>query len=54
MTMQRRWQARLNNHLLDRWIAHGRYHQLNLIGGDHKNPEYRIADDVRVPTKSSG
>jgi putative ATP-binding cassette transporter len=52
MTMQRRWRAWLNNHLLDRWIAHGRYYQLNLIGGDHKNPEYRIADDVRVATEA--
>jgi putative ATP-binding cassette transporter len=51
MTMQRRWRAWLNNHLLDRWIGHGRYYQLNLIGGDHKNPEYRIADDVRVATE---
>ena len=52
MKMQRRWRAWLNNHLLDRWIAHGRYYQLNLIGGDHKNPEYRIADDVRVATEA--
>jgi len=52
MTMQRRWRAWLNNHLLDRWIANGRYYQLNLIGGDHKNPEYRIADDVRVATET--
>jgi ABC-type uncharacterized transport system fused permease/ATPase subunit len=40
----------LNNHLLDRWLRHGRYYQLNLISGDHKNPEYRIADDVRGST----
>jgi vitamin B12/bleomycin/antimicrobial peptide transport system ATP-binding/permease protein len=52
MTMQRRWRAWLNNHLLDRWLANGRYCQLNLIGGDHKNPEYRIADDVRVATEA--
>jgi vitamin B12/bleomycin/antimicrobial peptide transport system ATP-binding/permease protein len=50
MTTQRRWRAWLNNHLLDRWLRHGRYYQLNLIGGDHKNPEYRIADDVRGAT----
>ena len=39
MTMQRRWRAWLNNHLLDRWLTNGRYYQLNLVGGDHKNPE---------------
>src|SRR5450755_4755118 len=52
MTMQRRWRAWLNNQLLDRWLTNGRYYQLNLIGGDHANPEYRIADDVRVATES--
>ena len=52
MTMQRRWRAWLNNHLLDRWLTNGRYYQLNLVGGDHKNPEYRIAEDVRVATES--
>jgi vitamin B12/bleomycin/antimicrobial peptide transport system ATP-binding/permease protein len=38
--------------LIDRWITHGRYYQLNLVRGDHANPEYRIADDVRVATES--
>src|SRR5262252_8109556 len=52
MTLQRRWRAWLNEHLLDRWLANGRYYQLDLIGGDHKNPEYRIADDVRVATEA--
>ena len=52
MTAQRRWRAWLNNHLLDRWLKNGRYYQLNLVGGDHQNPEYRIADDVRVATES--
>ena len=27
-------------------------YQLDLIRGDHKNPEYRIADDVRVATEA--
>jgi putative ATP-binding cassette transporter len=52
MTTQRRWRAWLNNHLLDRWLKNGRYYQLNLVGGDHQNPEYRIADDARVATES--
>ena len=50
MTMQWRWRAWVNNHLLDRWLTNGRYYQLNLVGGDHANPEYRIADDIRVAT----
>jgi vitamin B12/bleomycin/antimicrobial peptide transport system ATP-binding/permease protein len=52
MGTQRRWRAWLNSHLLDRWLRNGRYYQLNLIGGDHKNPEYRIADDVRSATEA--
>jgi putative ATP-binding cassette transporter len=48
MTMQRKWRAWLNGHVLDRWLANGRYYQLNLVSGDHQNPEYRISDDLRL------
>jgi putative ATP-binding cassette transporter len=50
MGIQRRWRAWLTNAVLTRWLANGRYYQLNLVGGDHKNPEYRIAEDLRVAT----
>jgi vitamin B12/bleomycin/antimicrobial peptide transport system ATP-binding/permease protein len=52
MTTQRRWRAWLNDHLIDRWLANGRYYQLNLVSGDHQNPEFRIADDVRIATEA--
>jgi vitamin B12/bleomycin/antimicrobial peptide transport system ATP-binding/permease protein len=52
MTTQRRWRHWLTHHLLDRWLRHGRYYQLNLVTGDHKNPEYRIAEDVRLATEA--
>jgi putative ATP-binding cassette transporter len=52
MTLQRRWRQWLTGNLVDRWLKNGRYYQLNLISGDHKNPEYRIADDVRIATES--
>jgi vitamin B12/bleomycin/antimicrobial peptide transport system ATP-binding/permease protein len=53
MTMQRRWRRWLNNLLVDRWLKNGRYYHLDLVGDDaHKNPEYRIADDVRIATES--
>jgi vitamin B12/bleomycin/antimicrobial peptide transport system ATP-binding/permease protein len=48
--MQRRWREWLNNHVVDSWMANGRYYQLNLVGGDHANPEFRIADDLRIST----
>ena len=52
MGIQRRWRAWLTNAVISRWLANGRYYQLNLVGGDHKNPEYRIAEDLRIATNS--
>ncbi|MHC2466761.1 ABC transporter ATP-binding protein/permease [Bradyrhizobium embrapense] len=52
MGIQRRWRAWLTNAVVSRWLANGRYYQLNLVDGDHKNPEYRIAEDLRIATDS--
>ena len=52
MTFQRRWRKWLTDNLVDRWLTSGRYYQLNLVSGDHQNPEYRIADDVRIATEA--
>jgi vitamin B12/bleomycin/antimicrobial peptide transport system ATP-binding/permease protein len=52
MTMQRLWREWLTNHLLDRWLAKGRYYHLNLVKGDHDNPEYRIGEDARLATEA--
>ena len=50
MGMQRRWRAWLTDNVISRWLSNGRYYQLNLVAGDHKNPEYRIAEDLRIAT----
>ena len=52
MGIQRRWRAWLTNSVVSRWLTNGRYYQLNLVGGDHQNPEYRIAEDLRIATDS--
>ncbi len=52
MTAQRRWRRWLSGHVIDRWLASGRYYQLNLVKGDHGTPEYRIAEDLRLATES--
>jgi putative ATP-binding cassette transporter len=52
MKMQRRWRSWLTTALIGRWLANGRYYQLNLIGGDHKNPEARLSEDMRIATES--
>ena len=54
MGIQRRWRAWLTNAVLTRWLDNGRYYQLNLVGGDHKNPEYRIAEDLRIADRCAG
>ncbi|WP_291603607.1 ABC transporter ATP-binding protein/permease [Bradyrhizobium sp.] len=51
MTMQRTWRAWLNDHMLKRWLANSRFYKLELIGGDHNNPEHRINDDLRIATE---
>jgi putative ATP-binding cassette transporter len=51
MRMQRRWRAWLTEHTMMRWLNKGRYYQLNVIEGDHKNPEARIAEDMRIATE---
>jgi putative ATP-binding cassette transporter len=48
LTLQRHWRGWLNAHVLDQWLTSGRYYQLNLIPGDHANPEYRVAEDLRI------
>ncbi|HEY0234240.1 MAG TPA: ABC transporter ATP-binding protein/permease [Afipia sp.] len=50
MGIQRRWRQWLTNSVVSRWLKNGRYYQLNLVQGDHQNPEYRIAEDLRVAT----
>lgn len=52
MSLQRRWRVWLSNRIIDRWLTGGRYYQLNLVSGDHANPEARIVDDIRQGTES--
>jgi putative ATP-binding cassette transporter len=50
MTMQRRWRAWLSEHLLQRWMSEDRWKRLQFVDGEHENPEFRIAEDVRIAT----
>jgi vitamin B12/bleomycin/antimicrobial peptide transport system ATP-binding/permease protein len=52
LTTQRVWRGWLSQHLIDRWLQNGRYYQLNLVRGEHQNPEFRIADDTRIATEA--
>src|SRR5437667_7910630 len=50
MTTPRLWREWVTNHALDRWWSKGHYYHLNLIKGEHENPEYRIGEDTRIAT----
>lgn len=52
MRIQRRWRAWLTEHVGDRWLDNGRYYQLNLVAGEHKNPEHRLTEDMRIATEA--
>lgn len=51
MRLQLRWRQWMTSYLIGRWLAERRFYQLNIVGGDGANPEYRIADDVRLATE---
>src|SRR5215204_3620564 len=46
-----RWRQWITAQLVERWLADRRFYQMNIVGGDGGNPEYRIADDVRLATE---
>jgi putative ATP-binding cassette transporter len=50
--LQRRWRHWLTSRLISRWLDKGRYYQLNLVTGDHANPEARMSEDMRIATEA--
>jgi vitamin B12/bleomycin/antimicrobial peptide transport system ATP-binding/permease protein len=50
MTFQRKWREFLTRQLIRFWLADAHYRRLNTVEGEHKNPEYRIAQDARMAT----
>jgi len=52
MTIQRKWREWLSKHLINYWLTNRRYRRLKFMKGEHRNPEYRIAEDARVATDS--
>jgi putative ATP-binding cassette transporter len=52
MTLQRLWREWMTHWVLGYWFSKGRYYHLNLVEGDHQNPETRICDDTRLATEA--
>src|SRR4051794_14593085 len=48
LRLQLRWRQWLTKHLIGQWLSERRFYQLTIVTGGGGNPEYRIADDVRL------
>ena len=51
MRLQVEWRQWLTQRLVGRWLSDRRFYQLSIAGDPAKNPEYRIADDIRMATE---
>lgn len=45
------WRAWMTGMLLDRWLSQAHHYRLQLIAGEHDNPDGRIAEDIRIATE---
>ena len=50
MTLQREWRAWLTRQLIARWFTGAAVARLQFGPGEDANPEYRLAEDVRIAT----
>ena len=48
MRLQVNWRRWLTRSLIARWLSERRFYQLTIVSGEGANPEFRIADDVRL------
>lgn len=53
MALQVRWRAWVTLRLIDRWLARSRHYLLPYFDGESDNPDYRIAEDVRLVTEAA-
>jgi putative ATP-binding cassette transporter len=51
MTLQVKWRQWLTGDLLARWLSEQRYYRLAVTDEEQINPEYRIADDLRLASE---
>ena len=51
MTLQVMWRQWLTSELLTRWLTQQRYYRLAVTDEGQINPEYRIADDLRMASE---
>lgn len=49
--LQVAWRDWLTAKLLGNWLAGGRQYLIDFVGGEHDNPDGRIAEDIRIATE---
>jgi len=50
MTAQRKWRECVTRQVIEYWLANDNFRRLNHQAGAPANPEYRIAEDIRIAT----
>jgi putative ATP-binding cassette transporter len=50
MAVQRKWRAWLSQFIIDLWLKREPFRQPHFTFGEDRNPEYRLAEDVRIAT----
>lgn len=51
MTLQVKWRQWLTGDVLNKWLSEQRYYRLAVTDENQINPEYRIADDLRMASE---
>ena len=51
--LQVAWRQWLTYRVFREWMSGGRQYLLNLMPGDHDNPDGRIAEDIRITTEAA-
>lgn len=52
LRLRLRWREWLTLHLLSEWLIQRRFYQLSIASDAPSNPEYRIAEDLRIATET--
>jgi putative ATP-binding cassette transporter len=52
LRLRLRWREWLTLHLLSEWLVQRRFYQLSISSDAPSNPEYRIAEDLRIATET--
>lgn len=53
MGIQAGWRRWITQQLVGRWLDHGHAYALRFADGEYDNPDYRIAEDVRLVTEAT-